>query len=65
MNKFYVPRDDDISRLTDIVRQMRKPCAIVGSAVVVKGLTEAEKLSILYMVRCEEQQVSEEDCKLL
>lgn len=65
MNKFYVPRDDDISRLTDIVRQMSKPYTVVGSAVVVKGLTEAEKLSILYMVRCEEQQVSEDDCKLL
>lgn len=53
MIKFEVETDDDLWRLCDVLRQMAYKFVTIGHAVLVKGMKEDERLSILYLVRCE------------
>lgn len=53
MVKFEVKTDDDLWRLCDVLRQMAYRFVPVGLAVLVDNMREDERLSILYLVRCE------------
>lgn len=53
MVKFEVKTEDDLWRLCNILRQMAYRFVPVGCAVLVEGMKEDERLSILYLVRCE------------
>lgn len=64
MVKFEVKTDDDLWRLCDVLRQMSYRFIPVGRAVLVEYMKEDERLSILYLVRCECVQPTEFDITL-
>ena len=65
MVKFEVKTDDDLWRLCDVLRQMAYRFVPIGRSVLVEGMKEGERLSILYLVRCECAQPTEFDLELL
>ena len=65
MVKFEVKTDDDLWRICDILRQMAYKFVPVGRAALVEDMKEDERLSILYLVRCECVQPTEFDLGLL
>ncbi len=65
MVKFEVKTEDDLWRICDILRQMAYKFVPVGLAVLVDGMKEDERLSILYLVRCECIQPTVFDCSLM
>ena len=65
MVKFEVKTDDDLWRLCDVLRQMAYRFVPAGRAVLVEDMREDERLSILYLVRCECVQPTEFDLELL
>ena len=65
MVKFEVWTDDDLWRICDILRQMAYRFVPAGRAVLVEDMKEGERLSILYLVRCECVQPTEFDLGLL
>ena len=65
MVKFEVNTDDDLWRLCDVLRQMAYKFVPIGRSVLVEDMKEGERLSILYLVRCECVQPTEFDLGLL
>ena len=65
MVKFEVKTEDDLWRICDILRQMAYRFVPVGRSVLVEDMKEDERLSILYLVRCECVQPAEFDLGLL
>ena len=65
MVKFEAKIEDDLWRICDILRQMAYRFVPVGRAVLVEDMREDERLSILYLVRCECVQPAEFDLELL
>ena len=65
MVKFEARTEDDLWRICDVLRQMAYRFVPVGRAVLVEDMKEDERLSILYLVRCECVQPTEFDLELL
>ena len=65
MVKFEAKTEDDLWRICNILRQMSYKFVTVGRAVLVEDMKEDERLSILYLVRCECVQPTEFDLGLL
>lgn len=65
MVKFEVKTEDDLWRICDILRQMAYRFVPLGRSVLVEDMKEDERLSILYLVRCECVQPTEFDLGLL
>ena len=65
MVKFEVNTEDDLWRICDILRQMSYRFVPIGRSVLVEDMKEDERLSILYLVRCECVQHTEFDLGLL
>lgn len=61
MVKFEVNTEEDLWCICDILRQMAYRFVPIGRSVLVEDMKEGERLSILYLVRCECVQPTEFD----